>query len=149
MISNKQVSVSDVGKIPTLKKSAINATEADTSFMILMTALTAMNAKGRGFTMVKRKEVKPRLMALSWDEGKFYPLHYDSVVDAIYAAWNYEDDVYDHNMDHLVFSGRESNEFNNELLEPYKLRVIDHGKIRALQNMETDEIYIAEWEKEN
>lgn len=143
-----QVTACDADTTLTLKKNARNAMEADTSFMTLMTALTVMNAKGRGFTMAKTKKVKPRLMALSWDEGKFYPLHYDSVVDAIYAAWNYEDDVYDHNMDHLVFSGRESNEFNNELLEPYKLRVIDHGKIRALQNTETDEIYIAEWEKE-
>jgi hypothetical protein len=47
----------------------------------------------------------------------------------------------------LIFSGREDNEGNSEMLKPYGLRLINDGSLRRLQNIETGEIYTAEWER--
>ncbi|PEW60453.1 hypothetical protein CN448_30785 [Bacillus cereus] len=82
-----------------------------------------------------------------WDEGCFYIIPKEDIVEAIYYAWNYEFDVYDRELDVKIFSGNLDNEENSELLEKYGLRVVDADKLRQLQNIETGEIYKASWEK--
>ncbi|MEB9673782.1 MULTISPECIES: hypothetical protein [Bacillus cereus group] len=82
-----------------------------------------------------------------WDEGCFYALPKENVVEAIYFAWNYEFDVYEIESGEMVFAGHLDNEENSEMLEKYGLRVIDGEKYRNLQNIETGEIYKASWEK--
>lgn len=77
--------------------------------------------------------------------------HFDSenMVDAIHTAWNIEAELYlVCNVNWLVFSPFDDNEFNNELLEEYGLRIIDHGGYRKVQNIATGEIYDAPWESE-
>lgn len=82
-----------------------------------------------------------------WDEGCFYIIPKEDIVEAIHYAWNYEFDVYDREKDELIFSGRENDEVNSEMLEPYGLRLIEDDKYRNLQNIETGEIYKADWQK--
>ncbi|MCW1939457.1 hypothetical protein OMD49_06415 [Bacillus anthracis] len=82
-----------------------------------------------------------------WDEGCFYAIPKDDVVEAIYFAWNYEFDVYEIESGEMIFSGRLDNEDNSEMLEKYGLKVIDADKLRQLQNIKTGEIYKASWEK--
>ncbi|GGH46088.1 hypothetical protein GCM10008014_08520 [Paenibacillus silvae] len=91
-----------------------------------------------------------KFAAWDWDGGEFIPLMTDNIVEAIYTAWNYEFDVYENNRDSydLIFSGTQDNEWNSEMLEKYGIRVIDHEKHRHLQNIETGEIYFADWQKE-
>lgn len=85
-------------------------------------------------------------MAYDWDEGKYKLIPSNDIVEAIYIAWNYEFDVYEVATENIIFSGREDNEVNSEWLEPYGIRLIDTGKYRRLQNIETGEIYKATWE---
>lgn len=82
-----------------------------------------------------------------WDEGCFYIIPKEDIVEAIHYAWNYEFDIYDREKDELIFSGRENDEVNSEMLEPYGLRLIEDDKYRNLQNIETGEIYKADWQK--
>ncbi|AQY42414.1 hypothetical protein P4V72_05810 [Bacillus thuringiensis] len=82
-----------------------------------------------------------------WDEGRFYAIPMENVVEAIYFAWNYEFDVYEIDSGEMIFSGQLDNEDNSEMLEKYGLRVIDGEKYRNLQNIETGEIYKANWEE--
>ncbi|MGN7938523.1 hypothetical protein [Metabacillus sp. 22489] len=70
----------------------------------------------------------------------------NDVVEAIHIAWNYEFDVYEVETKNLIFSGREDNETNSDWLEPYSIRMIDDGIHRKLQNIETGEIYNADWQ---
>lgn len=90
-----------------------------------------------------------KFLAWDWDGGEFIHLKTDSVVEAIYMAWNCEFDVYEVNGQDkdLIFSGQADNEWNSEMLEKYGIRVIDHEKHRHLQNVETGEIYYADWQK--
>lgn len=90
------------------------------------------------------------LAAWDWDGGEFISLMTDNVVEAIYTAWNYEFDVYEFDGQdrELIFSGQQDNESNSEMLKKFGLRVIDHENHRHLQNVETGEIYIADWQKE-
>ncbi len=81
-----------------------------------------------------------------WDEGAFYIIPRTNIVDAIHYAWNYEFDVYDRESGDLVFSGQEDDDFNSEMLEPYGIRLVENDKHRCLQNIETGEIYLAEWQ---
>lgn len=89
---------------------------------------------------------KAKFMAYDWDEGVFKLLPTNNVVEAIYIAWNYEFDVYEVETEDMIFSGREDNEGNSEWLEPYGIRMIDHEGYRKLQNIETGEIYNADWQ---
>lgn len=84
-----------------------------------------------------------RFMAYDWNEGMFVPLHTNDVVEAIYTAWNYEFDVYEvyANVENLIFSGKEDNDENNEMLREYGIMVIDLNEQRLLQNIKTREIY--------
>jgi len=88
-----------------------------------------------------------KFMAYDWDGGQFRLLPSNDIVEAIHIAWNYEFDVYEVSSEELIFSGREDNEGNSEMLKPYGLRLIDDGSRRKLQNIKTGEIYTAEWEK--
>lgn len=88
-----------------------------------------------------------KFMAYDWDGGQFRLLPSNDIVEAIHIAWNYEFDVYEVASEELIFSGREDNEGNSEMLKPYGLRLIDVGSRRKLQNIETGEIYTAEWER--
>jgi hypothetical protein len=90
-----------------------------------------------------------KFWAWNWDGGGFIPLKTDNIVKAIYWAWNYEFDVYetDGEEKNLIFSGQEDNEGNSAMLEKYGIRVIDNEKHRHLQNVETGEIYTANWQK--
>lgn len=92
--------------------------------------------------------MNPKFMAWNWDGGEFITLPTNNVVEAIHMAWNYEFDVYEVDGDDkkLIFSGQEDNEGNSLMLEKYGLRLIDHEKFRRLQNVETGEIYHADWE---
>lgn len=67
-----------------------------------------------------------------------------NLVELLYKLWNYEMEVFDNDDKCLVFNPFESNESNNELLKPYGLELIDHGKTRAFRNLITKKIY--EWE---
>ncbi|OAK72669.1 hypothetical protein [Lederbergia galactosidilytica] len=91
-----------------------------------------------------KKEAK--FMAYDWDGGEFRLLPSNDVVEAIHIAWNYEFDVYEVATENLIFSGREDNEANSEMLEPYGIRLIDDGNYRKLQNVKTGEIYNADWQ---
>lgn len=88
-----------------------------------------------------------KLKMWDWDEGCFYAIPKENVVEAIYFAWNYEFDVYEIETGEMIFSGQLENEENSEMLKKYGLRVIDGEKYRNLQNVETGEIYKASWEK--
>lgn len=46
-----------------------------------------------------------------------------------------------------MVASSQDNESNSEMLKKYGLRVIDHEKHRHLQNVETGEIYIADWQR--
>lgn len=92
-------------------------------------------------------EDKHKFKMWDWDEQCFYVIPKEDIAEAIYYAWNYEFDVYDRESDELIFSGNLDNEENSELLEPYGLRVIDTENYRELQNIETSEIYKADWQK--
>ena len=81
-----------------------------------------------------------------WDSGKFRVIPRANIVEAIYYAWNYEFDTYDRETDECILSRMDSDEANCDLLEPYGLRLIEHGGYRKLQNIETNEIYSASWE---
>lgn len=93
------------------------------------------------------KKSEAKFMAYDWDEGEYKLLPSNNVVEAIYIAWNYEFDVYEVATEDIIFSGRENNEVNSEWLEPYGIRMIDHEKHRKLQNIETGEIYEADWQR--
>ena len=93
------------------------------------------------------KTSEAKFKAYDWDEGKFKLLKTNNVVEAIYTAWNYEFDVYEVETDEIIFSGQEDNEWNSDCLEPYGVRLIDDGSHRKLQNIETGEIYEADWQK--
>ncbi|HDR6300274.1 TPA: hypothetical protein QCU59_004063 [Bacillus cereus] len=82
-----------------------------------------------------------------WDEGCFYAIPKEDVVEAIYFAWNYEFDVYEIESGELIFSGQEDDDFNSEMLEPYGVRLIESENCRCLQNVKTGEIYKADWQK--
>ncbi|AXU41285.1 hypothetical protein BC01_188 [Bacillus phage BC01] len=82
-----------------------------------------------------------------WDEGCFYIIPKEDIVEAIYFAWNYEFDVYDRESGEQIFSGQLDNEENSEMLKPYGIRVIDGETERNLQSIETGEIFRAEWQK--
>ncbi|QEG04186.1 hypothetical protein [Bacillus phage BC-T25] len=82
-----------------------------------------------------------------WDEGCFYLIPKEDIVDAIYFAWNYEFDVYEVESGDKIFSGQLDDEENSEMLEPYGLRLIEGETERNLQNIETGEIYKADWQK--
>lgn len=90
-----------------------------------------------------------KFCAWDWDGGESIPLKTENVVEAIYIAWNYEYDVYEVNGQDkdLIFSCQEDNEWNSEMLKKYRVRVIDHEKHRHLQNIETGEIYYADWQR--
>jgi hypothetical protein len=88
-----------------------------------------------------------KFMAYDWDEGEFKLLPSNDIVEAIHIAWNYEFDVYEVETEELIFTGREDNDFNSEMLEPYGIRLIDDGEYRKLQNVETGEIYTPDWHK--
>ncbi|MCI0768603.1 hypothetical protein [Bacillus sp. TL12] len=90
-------------------------------------------------------ENKYKFKMWDWDEGCFYIIPKEDVVEAIYYAWNYEFDVYEKESDEMIFSGQLDNEDNEEMLKKYGLRVIDGEKYRSLQNIETGEIYKASW----
>lgn len=92
-------------------------------------------------------EPKYKFKMWDWDEGAFYIIPKENVVDAIYFAWNYEFDVYERESGGKIFSGQLDDEENSEMLEPYGLRVIEGEKERQLQNIETGEIYKADWQK--
>jgi hypothetical protein len=94
------------------------------------------------------KKSEAKFMAYDWDGGEFKWIPTNNIVDAIHTAWNYEMDVYEIETENIIFSGRESNEVNSEWLEPYGLRLIDQDKYRALLNLETGEVYKADWQKE-
>ena len=93
---------------------------------------------------MKKNEAK--FKAYDWDEGAFKLLPTNNIVEAIYTAWNYEFPVYEADTEYIIFSGMESNEVNSEWLEPYGLKLIDTEFERKLQNIETGEIYSAEWQ---
>ncbi|MEB8651900.1 hypothetical protein P4G96_24300 [Bacillus cereus] len=82
-----------------------------------------------------------------WDEGCFYAIPKENVVEAIHYAWNYEFDVYEIESGELIFSGQEDDDFNSEMLEPYGVRLIESENCRCLQNVKTGEIYKADWQK--
>ena len=92
--------------------------------------------------------MKAKFLAWDWDECEFVKLSSNDVVEAIYQAWNYEFDVYEAETKNLIFSGKEDNVGNSDLLEPYGLRLIDHEKHRVLQNIKTGEIYKASWQQD-
>ena len=87
---------------------------------------------------------KSKFKAHDWDGGGFISLP-NNIVEAIYEAWNYEFDVYEVETDELIFTGQEDNETNSKWLEPYGIRIIDHGSYRKIQNIETGEIYEVDW----
>lgn len=89
---------------------------------------------------------KAKFKAYDWDSGVFRLISSNNIVEAIHIAWNYEFDVYEVETENLIFSGREDNETNSEMLEPYGLRLIDDGDRRKLQNIKTGEIYEVDWE---
>lgn len=89
----------------------------------------------------------PKFLAWDWDGGEFKKIPSNDVVEAIHIAWNYEFDVYRAENKELIFSGREDNECNSSMLEPYGLRLIDHERYRVLQNIETGEIYKPSWQR--
>lgn len=90
---------------------------------------------------------KTKFMGYDWDGGVFYTLPSEDVVEAINIAWNFENDVYDARTEELIFSGREDNESNSEMLERFGIRMIDDGGYRVLQSIETNEIYKPDWLK--
>ena len=94
---------------------------------------------------MKKNEAK--FKAYDWDEGEFKYLQTNNIVEAIYTAWNYEFDVYETKTENIIFSGKEDNETNSEWLESYGVRLIDDGIHRKLQNIETNEIYSADWQR--
>lgn len=87
-----------------------------------------------------------KFMAYDWDEGRFKSIPSNDIVEAIHIAWNYEFDVYEVATENIIFSGQEDNETNSEWLKPYGLRLIDRDGWRKLQNIETGEIYNADWQ---
>jgi hypothetical protein len=91
--------------------------------------------------------VESKFVAWDWDGGGFKKIPSNDIVEAVYIAWNYEFDVYevDGEEKNLIFSGREDNEFNSEMLEKYGVKMIDHEGYRKLQHLETGEIHNAEW----
>lgn len=89
---------------------------------------------------------KAKFMAYDWDAGVYKLLPSNNIVEAIHIAWNYEFDVYEVDTEDLVFSGKAGNEENSDWLEPYGIRLIDTEKYRVLQNIETGEIYKADWQ---
>ena len=93
---------------------------------------------------MKQKDAK--FMVYDWDEGKMKFLPSNNIVEAIYMAWNYEFDVYEVATEGMIFSGKEDNETNSEMLESYGVRLIDDGDHRKLQSVFTGEIYSAEWQ---
>lgn len=93
------------------------------------------------------KKSETKFMAWDWDDGKFKFIPSNNVVEAIHIAWNYEFDVYEVETENIIFSGREDNAGNSDWLEPYGIRMIDDGGLRVLQNIETGEIYRADWQK--
>lgn len=95
---------------------------------------------------MKINEKEAKFMAYDWDGGRYKLLPSNDVVEAIHIAWNYEFDVYEVETEDLIFTGNEDNEFNSECLEPYGIRLIDDGKYRRLQNIETGEIYKPDWQ---
>jgi hypothetical protein len=103
------------------------------------------NTKLKEVVNLDKNEAK--FMAYDWDGGQFRLLPSNDIVEAIHIAWNYEFDVYEVASEELIFSGREDNEGNSDMLKPYGLRLIDEGSCRKLQNIETGEIYTAEWEE--
>ncbi|MFB1100858.1 hypothetical protein [Terribacillus sp. JSM ZJ617] len=88
-----------------------------------------------------------KFMAWNWDYGKFQLLPSNEIAEAINIAWNYEFDVYERETEDLIFSGNDDNEGNNDRLKKYGIQVIDDGKHRNLQNLETGEIYKPDWQK--
>lgn len=90
--------------------------------------------------------MKHKFKMYDWDEGCYYIIPKENIVDAIHYAWNYEFDVYDRESGELIFSGQEDDDFNSEMLEPYGVRVIETEKHRCLQTIETGEIHLAEWQ---
>ena len=96
--------------------------------------------------------MQPKFYAWDWDGGEFLLIDTENVVEAIYQAWNYEFDVYESLGDQkkqLIFSGNEDNEGNSAMLEKYGIRLIDSDKHRHLQNIETGEIYYADWQSDS
>lgn len=93
------------------------------------------------------KKSEAKFMAYDWDEGVFKWIQTNNVVDAIHTAWNYEFDVYEVATENLIFSGKESNEVNSEMLESYGLRLIDHEMHRCLLDLNTGEVHKADWQK--
>jgi hypothetical protein len=95
--------------------------------------------------------LEPKFLAWDWDGGEYKKIPSNDVVEAIYIAWNYEFDVYMNEGEEkrLIFSGHEDNESNSEMLKPYGIRLIDHKGERKLQNIETGEIYKADWHSRN
>lgn len=93
----------------------------------------------------QEEKIETPFVGYDWNDGMFYPLKTENVVDAIHMAWNYENDVYEAKTEKRIFSGREDNEWNSEMLEPYDLRMIDHQGYRCLQDIKTDEIYKPDW----
>src|SRR5699024_10445155 len=91
---------------------------------------------------------KGKFMMYDWDECVFKVLQTHSIIKAIHTAWNYEFDVYEVDTEELIFSGKEDNETNSEWLESYGIRLIDdpEGRYRVLQNIDTGEIYRADWQ---
>ncbi|PHA03019.1 hypothetical protein COE51_01360 [Bacillus pseudomycoides] len=87
-----------------------------------------------------------KFMMWDWDECKYCVIPKENIVEAIYYAWNYEFDVHEIETEELIFTGQETNEFNSEALEKYGLRLIDGEKYRQLQNIETGELYKADWQ---
>ncbi|WP_242473721.1 hypothetical protein [Bacillus cereus group sp. N28] len=88
-----------------------------------------------------------KLKMWDWDEGCFYVIPKENIVEAIHYAWNYEFDVYEIESGELIFSGQEDDDFNSEMLEPYGVRLIEAETCRCLQNVKTGEIYKADWQK--
>lgn len=92
------------------------------------------------------REGEAKFMAYDWNGGEFKLLPTNNVVEAIHLAWNYEFDVHEVATERIIFSGSEGNDANSVWLEPYGLRLIDNEGYRRLQNVETGEIFKADWE---
>lgn len=72
----------------------------------------------------------------------------DSIIDAIHKAWNIEADLYIFDEDNnicIIFEPFYDNECNNEMLQEYGLRIIDHKGYRKVQSIDTGEIHEAPW----
>lgn len=78
------------------------------------------------------------------DRGSFEE---DSIVKAIYTAWNIEADLYlyvDEDWQ-LIFQPWGSNEYNSKLLENYGYKMIDGEKYREIVDIKSNQVIKYDW----